>query len=251
MRYFMVAPAALVRPEVVISGSDARHISKVMRLKPGDRIGLLDGEGRAYEAEITDSGAARVSVKIAAELPAVAPGPVRLEVAQAFLKDKKMDELLRRLCELGMDDWRPFVSERSVARPPADRMGARRDRWRHIVHESAKQCRRAKLPQIHPCSSFDDVLAVGRSCARRFLFWEETVAEPLGVEAEGPVAAGDAIMIVLGPEGGFSAGEVERARREGFTIAGLGPRILRAETAALAACAIVQYRYGDMGPKIY
>jgi 16S rRNA (uracil1498-N3)-methyltransferase len=251
MRYFFVRPGEIEARPVVITGSDANHIRTVLRSRPGDIIGVLDGKGRAYRAEISSVAPHGVTVEIISELPAEPPPAVRLIVAQAYLKNRKMDRLVRRLCELGMVEWKPFISARSVARPPAERMASRLERWQSIAREAVKQCRRADLPIIHPCVSFDSLLAESAECSRRLLFWEET-PRALAWPASSPddhEAAG--VLVMMGPEGGFTGDEVDRAREHGFTIAGLGPRVLRADTAALVAATIVQFVFGDMGPKTY
>lgn len=251
MRYFFVRSGEIEARPVVITGSDANHIRAVLRSRPGDIIGVLDGKGRAYRAEISSVAPHGVTVEIISELPAEPPPAVRLIVAQAYLKDRKMDRLVRRLCELGMAEWKPFISARSVARPPAERMASRLERWQSIAREAVKQCRRADLPIIHPCVSFDSLLSESVEYGRRLLFWEET-PRALGWPGSFPDdPETDGIMVMMGPEGGFTGDEVDRAREQGFTIAGLGPRVLQADTAALAAATIVQYVFGDMGPKTY
>jgi len=251
MRYFFIEPAALEIQPVTISGADARHISTVLHFRPGDTIGLLDGTGSGYRAEIHHVSTTRVTVKILGELPSAPPPPVRLVVAQAYLKDKKMDRLVRRLSELGMAEWKPFVSSRSVARPPEKRMAARLERWQSIAREAIKQCRRADLPIINPCCSFDALLAESKNCSRRIIFWEQVPEALDWSESRAVEKENDGLMVILGPEGGFTRDEVMQARDHGFAIAGLGPRVLRADTAAVAAAAIVQYVFGDMGPKTY
>lgn len=251
MHYFIVKPEDIETRPVVITGSDASHIRTVLRSRPGDLIGVLDGQGRAYQAEIVHIASQGVTVDIISELPVDPPPAVRLIVAQAYLKDRKMDRLLRRLCELGMTEWRPFIAARSVARPPRKRMAARLERWQSIAREAAKQCRRVDLPIIHNCVTFDALLAESPDCRQRLLFWEETPRAFDWPASRRDDRESDRVMIMLGPEGGFTGDEVDRARAHGFTIAGLGPRVLRADTAALAAATIVQYVYGDMGPKTY
>ena len=159
-----------------------------------------------------------------------------------------MDRSVRQLSELGVARWIPFICERAVARPEASRVGYRQERWRKIAVESLKQCRRGDLMAIEALSSFEQVLEFGQACDLRIIFWERAV-EPLSARrshgAAGPPAS---VMVVLGPEGGFSEQEVRTAEAAGFVPASLGPRILRAETAALCACAIVQYVFGDLGP---
>jgi 16S rRNA (uracil1498-N3)-methyltransferase len=168
-------------------------------------------------------------------------------VAQGFLKEKKMDRLVRQLSELGAARWMPFISDRSVARPEGGRAQARQERWRKIAVEALKQCRRGDLMQIDDIVGFDRLLERAPAYDLRILFWEQT-CEPLTAQRfSGSPAGPDSVLIVLGPEGGFAEEEVRASEAAGFISASLGPRILRAETAAVAACAIVQHLFGDLG----
>ena len=168
-------------------------------------------------------------------------------VAQAFLKEKKMDDLVRKLCELGVAKWIPFFSQRSIARPDASRLAGRTRRWYRIATEALKQCRRADLPEIAGALSFEEVLDFSKTCDLNIVFWEnESTPLHRGIKSNEKNSI-RTILLMLGPEGGFTREEIEMAERSGFVVAGLGPRILRAETATLAACAIVQYLFGDMG----
>jgi len=198
---------------------------------------------------IKDVSGAEVKVEIRSKAQAAAGSKVQIVVAQAFLKERKMDNLLRQLCELGITKWIPFSSERSVSRPDAKRLNARAQRWKQIAIESFKQCRRSVLPQIAPTMPYEEVLTFGKFCDLKFVFWENETRRLNRVLPSKPDKGVETILIILGPEGGFSAGEIEKARACGFEIAGLGPRILRAETATIAACALIQYIYGDMGEK--
>jgi 16S rRNA (uracil1498-N3)-methyltransferase len=247
MRYFFVEAGALQQPVAAIEGSDVRHIKNVLRLKPGDQIRVFDGEGYEYEARIHRFCAGRVEIKIARKFPGTKESPVQISVAQALLKEKKMDRLLRHLCELGMIRWMPFISERSVPRPDEKRLSARAQRWDKIVKESCKQCQRSKLPDIIGALSFEDVLAYGQSCDLTIVFYENESATLKARMASNPPAPAKKILLILGPEGGFSDQEIEKARTAGCVIAGLGARILRAETAAIAACTLAQFLFGDMG----
>jgi len=246
MRYFYVDAGALQQPVVAIEGSEARHIKNVLRLKPGDQIRVFDGEGFEYEARINRFCAGRVEIKIARKFPGTKESPVQIEVAQALLKEKKMDRLLRHLCELGVTRWMPFISERSVPRPDHKRASARAQRWSKIVKESCKQCQRSKLPDIIGTLSFEDVLAYGQSCDLAIVFYEnESAALKAQVASNRPPAK--KILLITGPEGGFTDQEIEKARAADCVIAGLGSRILRSETAAIAASTLVQFLFGDMG----
>jgi 16S rRNA (uracil1498-N3)-methyltransferase len=245
MRFFFIDPEELARPVVIITGQEARHMGKVLRLKPGMRVGLSDGCGLQGEARIAKMTREQVELAVLRRYPAPREPRVALVVAQALLKDQKMDLLVRQLTELGMTGWRPFVSERSVPQPDARRQAARSERWTRIAREAVKQCRRGRVPAMEPVGRFEDVLTYGRDFGTRILFWEEA-REPLpGMPAD--EADGDRqVLMVVGPEGGFTGEEAAAARRAGFRLASLGPRILRAETAAVAACSLVQHLFGDL-----
>ena len=247
MRYFYIEPAALQEPVVAIKGTEVRHIRNVLRLKPGDQIRVFDGEGFEYDASIHRFFTDRVEIKIERKFPGTTEPPVQISLAQALLKEKKMDRLLRHLCELGVTRWIPFVSERSVPKPGQKRLPGRVQRWNKIVRESCKQCRRSKLPAINEILTLKDVLDYGSTCDLKIIFYENESAKLKSIMATHPTVTPRKILLILGPEGGFSNQEVENARTAGCVVAGLGARILRAETAAIAACTLTQYLFGDMG----
>jgi 16S rRNA (uracil1498-N3)-methyltransferase len=250
MKHFFVDASRLVESPVTIKGSEAHHIQNVLRLKPGDCIKLFDGTGFEYEAVIINMIAKKVDVEIRRKSRAAVNCAVQIIVAQAFLKEKKMDDLVRRLCELGVAQWIPFFSQRSIARPDRERLAGRTQRWKRIVTEALKQCRRYDTLEIGKALSFEEVLDFSRSCDLKIVFWENEsspLSRDIGSDRKAPVKN---ILVMLGPEGGFSEQEIKTAEESGFVTAGLGPRILRAETATLAACTLVQYLFGDMGPGV-
>ena len=247
MRYFFVESRAMKKPLAVIEGSEARHIKNVLRLKPGDKIRVFDGEGFEYDASIHRLRSDRVEIKIRRKFPGTKESPVQIAVAQALLKEKKMDRLLRHLCELGLTRWIPYISERSVSRPDEKRSSARAQRWNKIVTESCKQCRRSKLPGIGKTITFEEVLDCGSSFDLSIVFYENESALLKSLLPADPASPPCKILLILGPEGGFTDQEIENARAAGSIVAGLGSRVLRAETAAIAACTLTQFLYGDMG----
>ena len=247
MRHFFIDPSAATNTLVTIERSEAHHIKNVLRLKLGDRIKLFDGTGFEYEGVIKNMSAAQVDVEIRSKVRTTLRSGTQIMVAQAFLKEKKMDDLVRKLCELGVAKWIPFFSRRSIARPDASRLAARSRRWHRIAAEALKQCRRIDLPEIAAASSFEEVLDFSKTSDLNIVFWEKEPA-PLsgGIELKEKHSIRK-ILLMLGPEGGFTQKEIEMAENSGFVVAGLGPRILRAETATLAAVTLVQYLFGDMG----
>ena len=247
MHYFFIDPAQTEKQTPVITGQEARHLLKVLRLVPGDRIGLLDGTGNGYEADIIGRSGDGVQVTMVGRLPLPKESPLKIIVAQALLKEKKMDRLIRQLTELGVCQWRPVVSERTIARLPDNRLEARVRRWEKIAVEAMKQCRRGRAPRIFAPVAFNALLDLELNCDLKIAFWEEEGRRLPGDNKKTDGRDSRVALILIGPEGGFSAGEMAQAGTRGFTIAGMGPRILRAETATVAAVTLVQHLFGDMG----
>lgn len=242
LRRFYIDPGEIQKDVPAVTGPDARHISKVLRLKKNDAILLIDGTGYLYEAKITGLSDERVEVAVIRGYLRENEPPVRIIVGQGFLKDRKMDLLVRYLTEIGVTGWVPVFTRNAVPRPEAKRLALRVERWKTIAREAAKQCRRSLPPDILDPVTFDELLEMEADL--KIVFWEnETKAR---LEKPPVRTALTSIMVLLGPEGGFTENEIRRARLAGFATASLGPRILRAETAALAACTLIQHIYGDM-----
>jgi 16S rRNA (uracil1498-N3)-methyltransferase len=249
MRYFFVDPSQVSGSQAVIHGSEASHIQNVMRLRRGDALRLVDGTGIEYRALIDRLVPGRVELSITGRQRSAGIAPVRIHAAQGCLKEKKMDRVVRQLSELGVARFIPFVCERAVVRPDSGRAAYRAERWRKIGVEALKQCRRGDLMGIDDITAFETILKSGRRHDIRIMFWEKAAGSLLAEHVPAAVSGSLSVLVVLGPEGGFSEKEAAAAEAAGFRIAGLGPRILRAETAAVAACAIVQYLFGDLGPR--
>jgi 16S rRNA (uracil1498-N3)-methyltransferase len=240
-----MAPEMVNHPLPEISGSDAGHICRVLRLSSGDVVELFDGTGNGYLAQIVSASPQRVLFVIKESFPMLSESSVQISLAQGILKDRKMDDLIRQLTELGIDRWMPFYAARSIPVPGKKGMGTRLNRWEKIAIEAVKQCRRGKVPQITPACNFNDMLIASADSDLKIIFWE---GAPQAFEIPGTAPPQPKkITVVVGPEGGFERGEIQRAQEHGFLTTGLGPRILRSETATLAAFTLVQYRFGDMG----
>jgi 16S rRNA (uracil1498-N3)-methyltransferase len=245
LRRFFIAPEMIHRPQPEITGSDAAHICRVLRLSAGDAVELFDGSGSAYRARIAVSSPQRVALTIEEMFSIGSESPVRVTLAQGILKDRKMDGLIRQLTELGIDCWMPFYAHRSVPVPGKNGLQKRLQRWEKIALEAVKQCRRGRTPRIAPAVDFDAVLAASTPYDLKIMFWEGA-PQAFGMPDASPRQP-QTILLLVGPEGGLESGEVRRAQAQGFFTTGLGPRILRAETAAVAACTLAQYCFGDMG----
>ncbi len=248
LRRFYISPEMVRAPQPEITGSDAGHICRVLRLSAGAAVELFDGIGNGYRAQIVSATPKQVRFIIEDSFPLLSESSVFITLAQGMLKDRKMDDLIRQLTELGISRWIPFYAARSVPVPVKKGLANRLDRWEKISLEAVKQCRRGRIPEIRPAGSFDEMLAASADCDLKILFWEGA-AGAFDVPASAPQQP-NKILVLVGPEGGFDPGEVRQAQAHGFIAAGLGPRILRAQTATLAAFALVQFRFGDMGPSM-
>ena len=250
MRYFFIKHPKAAGTPSFIKGSEAKHIKNVLRMRPGDKVGLFDGQGLEYSARIVVFSGNDIEVEILRSFPAVSESNIDITVAQGYLKERKMDGLVRQLTELGITKWIPFFAERSIPQPDKKHLSVRTERWRKIAKESIKQCKRGRIPEIGKTVSFEEVLNLGDVCDLKIAFWENEL-KPINDTLPKPNQQFNNIFAMLGPEGGFSSQEIESARARGFVTAALGPRILRAETATIAACVLLQYLYGDIGQKMF
>ncbi|MCG6973887.1 MAG: 16S rRNA (uracil(1498)-N(3))-methyltransferase [Desulfobacterales bacterium] len=246
MRYFFVDSLEPEDAIFSITGPDARHIRTVLRLKPGDKIGLFDGKGFDCEAQIVDFSPGKVTASLIRRFPSTAESPIQITIAQGFLKERKMDGLVRQLSELGITKWMPFIAERSVSIPDKKQLASRAKRWEKIAKEAVKQCRRGRIMKIGDTASFSQVLNLAGDCDLKIAFWENESRPVQPINPQSPVQT---VFALIGPEGGFTRREIEVAKDYGFIAASLGPRILRAETAAVAASVLLQYLFGDMNQK--
>jgi len=249
MRYFFIKNPSDIFEIVAITGSDANHIINVLRYKSGDKIGLLDGTGFEYKALIKSVSKKTVELIITDKTLSKSESNINISIAQAYLKDKKMDEELRQLTELGIVKWIPFIAKRSIPNTDKEKIRSRIIRWEKIAVEAIKQTKRGKLPKIHPMVSFEEVLNISKENDLKFIFYENET-RPIPILNASKNSKIKNIIIIIGPEGGLTSDEVNKAETIGFTIASLGPRLLKAPTAALAAAAIIQFVYGDVGGQI-
>ena len=228
-------------------------MTRVLRLKAGDRVSMTDGRGTDYLGSVVQSDSGMVEVQILKQESSTTESSLDLIVCSAMLKDKKMDGVIRELTQIGVREWIPFFSSRSIPSPDSKKLTRRVERWQTIARESLKQCRRSREVAISfPCS-FEHVLSLASGADHCIAFWEGE-SRPLVLNAkdrasEAPCVStlGVRALVLIGPEGGFDLAEIEKARAAGFTSYSLGPRILRAETAAVTAAVLVQYLLGDLG----
>jgi len=222
-----------------------RYIRAVQRMKPGSRLLLFDGLGQEYTAVITDISVERAVVEIIGKESAPAR-PARITLIQALPKAQKMDFIVQKATELGVDEIRPFHSERSIPILTAEKAHLKAERWRKIAHEAARQCRRSDVPDIAEIQTFSDILKAVEPGAFKMIFWEEESRQGLK-ELLKKSSDTRLFSIIVGPEGGLTPDEVEAATASGFVSVSLGKQILKLETAAVTILAILQYEVGLFG----
>lgn len=232
---------------VRILGSDAHHISRVLRLQAGDHVEVAFGTGEIGVVELTQFSDDEVLGQIVQRFRAYQEPPIKLRLYQGLAKGDKMDFVVQKAVELGVSEIVPFTSRYTVVKLDHKAAEKRQQRWQRIAEEAAKQCQRAELPKVSPVVSFSQV--IGQIMGRQK--WELVLLpyeheEQVGIKN---IAEEDcrSVSIIVGPEGGFHESEVEQARQAGAHIITLGPRILRTETAGLVALSLVGYRWGDLG----
>lgn len=214
-----------------------RHLQTVLRLQPGDIIQLFNGTGQVATSVMR--GSSEVELQDVVDYP---PPLCSLTLIQGLPKGDKLELILQKGTELGINKFYLTTMARSVGILKADRKQKRLERWQKIIQEAARQSRQYHLPQLMVDTSLTKVLSTVEADLK-LLLWEES-AEPLANVL--PRLAPQRIAVMVGPEGGISQQEADQARAEGYQAVSLGPRILRTETAGLAIMAILQYLYGDL-----
>jgi 16S rRNA (uracil1498-N3)-methyltransferase len=246
MRRFFIDENAIKDACAVITGNLFCHMTRVLRLKIGTRVLLSDGLGRRHVGVIESITKENLVVRLEESTlePERPPGPF-VTLYQGLPKGSKMEFILQKCTELGVDSLVPFVAGRSVAQLPQNREADRLERWRRIVTEAARQSHRTSIPELRPVIDFSELIASANQSVK-LLLWEEEKANRLK-SVLGSLPLPDSVAIMVGPEGGLSKDEVAAATEAGFIPVTLGSRILRTETAGIALLAVLQFYWGDMG----
>lgn len=258
MNRFFVPPSAIRSDSVVLTGDQLHQLTRVLRLGAGDRVVVLTGDG--YESEVLVESVDRQQAvgRVLARSPNTAEPSLDVILVQSLSKGDKMDLIVQKGTELGVSRFWPVRTERTVVQLDDARAAQRQTRWQAIAREAAEQSRRGRVPTVSPVGALAEAIAeAGRAAAERpaqvlALFpWEEAAASSGGGLADtlrrvDPAAVAQ-VWLFIGPEGGFSRGEAALAERAGVRPVSLGPRILRTETAGLAAVTMVLFALDDLG----
>lgn len=235
-RRFFVEGAHASGASVEIDGGDARKIRRVLRLRDGDPVEIIDSAGTSFAAAIALDGE-RVTATLGALLPVKdAEVGLRFDVAQALPKGQKMDFVVEKLTELGVETIVPFRCERSLVRGP---IGAKEKRWRRLASAAAAQSGRHRVPMVcDTLPAFDALLQRFEKYDAVAFAWELAAHVPLWDALPELLRDARRALLIVGPEGGFTHEEAEKARAQGAALLWMGPRILRAETAPVVLLAI-------------
>jgi 16S rRNA (uracil1498-N3)-methyltransferase len=237
-RRFFAPPSAFnfSKRVVTLTADEACHLREVLRLKTGAEVSVFDGEGKEFRARVTQARREFAELELDEEIaPARPESPLRITLAVALLKGEKFDLVVQKATELGVAEFVPLVTRYAdIKLRDAGDAAKRVARWQRIALEAAKQCGRGLIPKVTEPQPLGLVLR--NPC---LLFSEKGGGELPRIET-------DEVTAIIGSEGGWSDEELDEARAAGAQIVTLGGRILRAETAAIAAAALLQHRFGDL-----
>lgn len=226
-----------VLPETV-----ATHVTRVLRLAAGDPITLFDGSGSDFEATIEARQRTEVTVTVGPATMVDRESPLRVLLLQGVSRGARMDTVMQKATELGVHGIQPVHTRRTVVRLDAERGENRLQHWQRVVVSACEQCGRSVVPVVHPPRDLVEAVATLPPDMVRLQL------DPAGqTSLEQLLGEASAVALAIGPEGGFTPEEREMLGRAGFSALGLGPRILRTETAPLTALSILQFARGDLG----
>lgn len=255
------APDAAAGARIAVDGDRAHYLLRVLRLRVGDAVQLFDGEGTRRGARLVEARRSSCTLELDAAAPPADPSPLRLVLLQGISAAEKMDWTIEKAVELGVDVIVPVQADRAQVRLDAARAAKRHEHWQRLIVAACMQCGRDRLPELLPAQPLGPALqSASVRTARHLLLLHppggDPPAEPLSGwtpprETPGPHGTATppraplGIVLLAGPESGWSAAEVATAVAAGARPVVLGPRVLRTETAALAAVAALQVRYGE------
>jgi len=239
IRHYIDAPLA-VGTRVVLPESAVAHLVRVLRLGIGDRFSLFNGDGCDYQAQLVSLGKKSAEAELSERLEIATESPLRITLAQGIARGEKMDLILQKATELGVSCIAPVVTERTEVKLDGERVEKKMQHWRGVLASACEQCGRARLPQILEPQSLAH-FAAGDGSRRRFVL-DPDAGQTLAAVA---IAMEDSVSLLVGPEGGLSERDLAAVRAARYEGLKLGPRILRTETAGLAAIAALNALYGD------
>jgi 16S rRNA (uracil1498-N3)-methyltransferase len=227
--------------QIVLTGSAANHVARVLRLRAGAPLIVFNGEGGEYRAEILQTGDKQVSVAVGEFVQGTPESPLRITLTQGIPRAERMDWALQKATELGVAAIAPIIAARSVVRLDETQGAKKLEHWRNIVIGACEQCGRSRIPQLLPPKLLRDHLATHPKEGLRLVLSPNAPRSLSGMTSM-PAK----VELLIGPEGGLDDEEVNRAQAAGYVPVKLGPRVLRTETAAITALTVLQAMWGDL-----
>lgn len=243
-RIYQAVPLS-VGASIELDAQAATHLTRVLRLASGDELVLFNGAGGEYRARVAEAGRRGARVDVLEFTPRSLESPLEVTLVQGVARGERMDYTVQKAVELGVTRIVPVVTERTVVHITGERQEKRCAHWQAIVNGACEQSGRNRVPTVAPMQPLHAWLAADTSAALKLVLHHRAAA---GLPPRPP--ADNAVILLIGPEGGLAPAEIEAAQAAGYAPLRLGPRVLRTETAALAALAVLQWQWGDWGPAI-
>lgn len=246
MARFFISKKNIHGDSATIAGAELEHMRKVLRLGTGDSVTLFDDEGWEHEGTIRSYSNGMGEIEIVSSHRPERESAVRITLAQALGKGDKFDWVVEKATELGAAAVVPFLCRRTVPKPDAAGREKKAARWQRIALSAAQQSGRTQIPEIFGVMDFSDLVRRPWPSDLKLIFWENETTQGLARLREEKSRA-ESLLLVIGPEGGFTPDEVREATESGFRSVRMGKRVLRTETAAVTALALAQFIWGDLG----
>ncbi|MGR6835419.1 16S rRNA (uracil(1498)-N(3))-methyltransferase [Syntrophomonas erecta] len=248
MHRFFIASEDVQGDIVYFDQEQSRHIEKVLRLKIGDQVVAFDGTGREYLVQLEAPSDSGLRAVVLSQAVVEREASLKLVLVQGLAKGDKMDTIIQKAVEIGVHKVQPVITQRTVVRLDKNKARKKVERWQVVAREACKQCGRNRVPAISQVLGFNELLEEIKGSPAVILYEREEQQGLKNIVKEQRTAFLDqGVYLIVGPEGGFSPEEVDRACAYGVVPATLGPRILRTETAGLVAASIMFYEYDDLG----
>ncbi len=241
MYQFFMDESQVNGSEIKIEGTDVNHIKNVLRMKVGEEIMLSNGTDKHFICSITELSDTFIRTKIVDIDSNSTELPVKLYLFQGLPKADKMELIIQKAVELGVYEIIPVAMKRSVVKLDAKKEKNKRLRWQQIAESAAKQSKRMVIPQIHPCMSFQEAVAYGKTLDYNIVPYEFAGGMKTSKEVVKGLKQYRSVGIYIGPEGGFEESEIQLAKESGMQVITLGKRILRTETAGLTTLSIIMF----------
>jgi len=243
---FFIPASDIGGDRVRLSPEQSHQVCHVLRLRPGDPIVVLDNQGTEYNVTLTAVSRTETVGQVTGKRRAPGEPNVEITLFQSLLIREKFEWVLQKGTEVGVTQFVPMLTERGIVRTKSIEDN-KLDRWQRILAEAAEQSHRGRIPQLEPIVPFDKAILSLRDYDRCLIAAPGDRVVTLRQALQGIAGTSTSVAVMIGPEGGFTEDEVNLACEKGAVRVGLGPRILRTETAAMVACALVLYELGEMG----